>query len=110
VLGIDNHTVLALVRGTGGVGPRPRVRAARALSIDEREEISRGLAEGASLREIAQRLGRAASTVCREVQPNCGSGPYRATTADRRAWKPRGAPSQTSSRGAQRFAATSRSS
>jgi IS30 family transposase len=57
------------------------------LSLEEREEISRGLAEGVSLREIATRLGRAPSTVSREVAHNGGRASYRALRADRRAWR-----------------------
>ena len=55
------------------------------LSLAEREEISRGLAAGEPVREIARRLGRAPSTVCREVAANGGGGRYRACAADRRA-------------------------
>jgi len=55
------------------------------LSLAEREEISRGLAAGEPVREIARRLGRAPSTVCREVAANGGGGRYRACVADRRA-------------------------
>ena len=55
------------------------------LSLAEREEISRGLAAGESLRRIARGLGRAPSTVCREVAANSGRGRYRACAADRRA-------------------------
>lgn len=56
------------------------------LSLAEREEISRGVAAGASLRSIANRLGRAASTVSRELQRNGGLRRHRAATADRHAW------------------------
>ena len=55
------------------------------LSLAEREEISRGLAAGESVRRIASGLGRAPSTVCREVAANGGPGRYRACAADRRA-------------------------
>jgi IS30 family transposase len=55
------------------------------LSLAEREEISRGLAAGEPVREIARRLGRAPSTVCREVAANGGRDQYRACAADRRA-------------------------
>ena len=70
----------------GGVRPRPRQRSQRVLSLEEREEISRGLAEGLSLREIATRLHRAPSTVSREVSHNGGPANYRALRADRQAW------------------------
>jgi len=53
------------------------------LSLTEREEISRGLAVGETMRCIAARLGRAASTVCREVAANGGRDRYRATSAHR---------------------------
>jgi IS30 family transposase len=56
------------------------------LSLAEWEEISRGLAAGRSLRGIASGLGRAPSTVCREVAANGGAGRYRVCAADRRAW------------------------
>ena len=75
------------VAAEGGVAPRPRCRAARALSSQEREEISRGLAQGASIRGIGRRLGRAASTVTREIERNGGRAQYRAAAADRRAWR-----------------------
>jgi IS30 family transposase len=75
-----------LLKSTGGIRPPERTRAARCLSQTEREEISRGLAAGESLREIARRLGRSPSTVSREVARNGGVNRYRATTADRRAW------------------------
>ncbi len=72
----------------GGAGPPPRRRSARVLSAVEREEISRGLAAGLSLRTIARHLGRAPSTVCREVarhsDPRYG---YRAWRADIEAWE-----------------------
>jgi IS30 family transposase len=56
------------------------------LSLAEREEISRGLASGDSMRAIATRLGRATSTVSREVNRNGGRKDYRATVAEERAW------------------------
>ena len=70
---------------TGGVRPYERKRSARALSMEEREEISRGLSSGKSLREIARQLDRSPSTICREVGRNRGHERYRATEADRRA-------------------------
>lgn len=57
------------------------------LSLAEREEISRGLASGDSVRAIAAWLGRSASTVSREVERNGGRGSYRALKADERAWE-----------------------
>ena len=69
----------------GGIGPAPRRRALAALRFEEREEISRGIAVGRSIRQIAQGLGRAPSTVSREIRRNGGSQAYRANRADRRA-------------------------
>jgi IS30 family transposase len=80
-------SVHAVVVAAGGVAPRPRRRAARALTDDERETISRQLAQGRSVRAIARQLQRAPSTVCREVGRNGGRARYRATAADRRAWR-----------------------
>jgi IS30 family transposase len=70
----------------GGFPPRVRRRSLRQLTLAEREEISRAVAGGASLRQIACRLGRAASTVCREVRRHGGRVAYRAAQADERAW------------------------
>ena len=80
-------SVLQVLRREGGFEPRTRRRAARALQEHEREEISRGLAAGLPIREIARRLGRAASTVSREVVRNGGPGAYRAADADALAWQ-----------------------
>src|SRR5205823_6032704 len=65
--------------------PRARepVRSPLRLSLQEREEISRGLAGGESLRAIGRRLGRASSTIAREVSANGGRRRYRACTADK---------------------------
>ena len=80
-------TVLWLLRRDGGFAPRIRRRALRVLQVSEREEISRGLAKGLSIREIARRLGRAASSVAREIARNGGGEAYRASEADVRAWR-----------------------
>src|SRR5437764_11383399 len=64
--------VYKILAGNGGITPRGRRRAARALSLDEREEISRGIAAGHSIRHIARTLRRAASTVSREVKRHGG--------------------------------------
>ncbi len=69
----------------GGIAPRQRRRAARHLSISEREEISRGLIAGKSLRQLAVMLDRSPSTISREVARNGGPEGYRATSADKRA-------------------------
>ena len=67
---------------TGGVRPRPRARSRRELTVVEREEISRGLAAQHSCRAIAKRIGRAASSVSREVARNGGRVGYRAGAAE----------------------------
>ena len=71
---------------TGGIRPSPRRRSRLALTLSEREEISRGIACDLSLRVIATRLGRAPSTVSREVNRNGGLQHYRASRADEAAW------------------------
>jgi len=85
--GCSLFTIYDLIRRSGGVPPRPRRRSPRVLSTQEREEISRALAARESLRAIARRLGRAPSTISREIRRHGGSTHYRATTADRRAWR-----------------------
>ena len=86
-LGMGVDSVREVEANAGGVRPRPRLRSERVLSLEEREEISRGLAEGVFLRDIAVRLGRAPSTISREVAHNGGRANYRALKADRRAWR-----------------------
>jgi IS30 family transposase len=86
VFGKTSSSIFAHLRPHGGIRPGPRRRSGRVLSLAEREEISRGVAAGSSLRSIANRLGRAASTVSRELRRNGGLRRYRAATADRRAW------------------------
>ena len=71
---------------TGGIRPAPRRRSQLALSLLEREEISRGLARYHSLRSIAAQLGRSPSTISREIERNGGYDDYRATSADQSAW------------------------
>ena len=71
----------------GGIRPQSRCRSSRALTLVEREEISRGIAAKESVRSIAVRLGRSPSTVSREVSRNGGSDSYRASEADERTWE-----------------------
>ncbi len=71
---------------TGGIRPAPRQRSSLALTLAEREEISRGVVAGHSVRWIATALGRAPSTVSREINRNGGRRHYRANKADRLAW------------------------
>ena len=84
-LGRESSSVRTMIEDSGGVRPVPRRRHPRQLSFVEREEISRGMAVGESMRQIACRLGRAPSTVCREVARNGGRGQYRAQRAERAA-------------------------
>ena len=86
VFGKHSSSIFAHLRPHGGIRPAPRRRSRRVLTLAEREEISRGLARGASLRSIAASLGRAASTLSRELRRNGGRERYRAATSDRRAW------------------------
>jgi IS30 family transposase len=84
-LGRTKTTITWHLVRTGGLQPRERRRAARALTFAEREEISRGVAAGEKVRAIARRLGRSPSTVSRELRRNTGAGEvtqYRASTAD----------------------------
>ena len=69
-----------------GVAPAPRRRAPRTLRLAEREEISRGIAAGWSMRRIARGLGRSPSTVSREIRRNGDYSTYRANEADTHAW------------------------
>ena len=77
------HHVLACA---GGIVPAARRRSPRALRMEEREEISRGIAAGDSAQRIAARLQRPACTVTRELARNGGRSAYRASEADVLAW------------------------
>jgi IS30 family transposase len=85
-LGCTRPPVTRWLHRTGGFEPVVRRRAARVLSRAEREEISRGLAAGASLRALARQLGRAPSSLSREVTRHGGRVEYRAAAADGAAW------------------------
>jgi IS30 family transposase len=82
----ESSSVFSVISPTGGIRPPVRQRAKRALSLSEREEISRGLSTQCSLRSIARRLGRSASTISREVSRNGGLDRYRAARSDQAAW------------------------
>ena len=84
----DRHStsIFGLLAPSGGIRPPPRQRSRLALTVAEREEISRGLASDLSLRTIAARLGRSPSTISRELNRNGGNISYRATQADQAAW------------------------
>ena len=86
-LGKRGPSVRAFVLQTGGVQRHPPRRAPRCLSMAEREEISRGVAAGEPCRQIAARLGRAPSTVSRELARNGGRHRYRAQAADAAAYQ-----------------------
>lgn len=84
--GRSHSSIQGILSRTGGIRPPPRRRASRSLSLAEREEISRGIASGRSLRAIALRLGRSPSTISRELHRNGGLSRYRAHQADQAAW------------------------
>ena len=71
----------------GGIPPAARRRSRLALTLAEREDISRGIPSGLSIREIARHLDRAASTVSREISRHGGRPAYRAHEADGQAWE-----------------------
>jgi IS30 family transposase len=81
-----HSSVQGIISKTGGVRPGRRRRSRLALTLAEREEISRGLVAGHAIRSIARSLGRAPSTVSREIRRNGGCGCYRANRADQAAW------------------------
>ena len=84
----DRHhpSIQRIIAESGGIRPAPRCRSSRCLSLTEREEISRGIAIGHSLRSIATSLNRAPSTISREISRNGGLDKYRASQADKAAW------------------------
>ena len=86
-LGKDHVVIQFLLARHGGIAPPTRRRSRRALTLAEREDISRGIASGCSMRVIAQRLSRAACTVSREVARHGGRAQYRANAADQQAWE-----------------------
>jgi IS30 family transposase len=84
----DRHhsSVRRILSETGGIRPAVRHRSARVLTLAEREEISRALMAGQSIRAVATRLNRAPSTISREIRRNGGKDGYRASRADQQAW------------------------
>ena len=85
--GKDHWSIQFLLSKRGGIAPPVRRRSLRTLTLAEREDISRGIASGSSIREIAKGLQRAASTVSREVTRHGGRPIYRANEADSQAWE-----------------------
>ena len=83
----NSSSIYPLLARTGGIRPPERRRSRRALTLSEREEVSRSLRAGLSLRSIARQLRRAPSTVSREVQRNGGRRYYRAIQSDQAAWE-----------------------
>lgn len=82
-----NHSsIQRILAESGGIQPAQRRRSSLALTLSEREEISRSVAVGQSIRLIAIRLGRAPSTISREIKRNGGQECYRASQADQAAW------------------------
>jgi IS30 family transposase len=86
-LGKQGAAIYTLVARRGGVAPVQRRRSRWALTLNEREEISRGLCAGESMRTLAKRLGRAPSSVSREIARHGGRTGYRALQADTQAWR-----------------------
>ena len=86
-IGRPEQSVRRCLARRGGFCPAPRQRSARALSLVEREEISRGLSASCSLRQIARQLGRAPSSISREIRRHGGAAHYRALPADAKAWR-----------------------
>jgi IS30 family transposase len=82
-----HSSVQQIFAATGGIRPPERKRSSLALTLSERETISRGLAQKLSMRSIAAQLGRAPSTVSREIQRNGGYACYRASSAEEAAWQ-----------------------
>ena len=85
--GKGHGSIRFLLTQRGGIVPAARRRSPRTLTLAEREDISRGIASGSSIRKIAKGLQRPVSTVSREVSRHGGRPLYRASEADRRAWE-----------------------
>jgi IS30 family transposase len=85
-LQVDHGSIRHVLLLRGGFSPAARTRAVVTLTLAEREDISRGLASSHSVRSIARRLNRAASTVSREIRRHGGRSGYRAHQADLQAW------------------------
>jgi transposase-like protein len=86
MFGRNHSSIQGILAQTGGIRPTPRCRSRLALTLAEREEISRQMVAGQSIRSVARRLGRAPSTISREIKRNGGQEGYRANRADQDAW------------------------
>ena len=82
----SSSSIFNMLAPTGGIRPSVRKRSRLALTLAEREEISRGIVSNRSLRTIAAQLGLSPSTISREIKRNGGYDHYRATQADQAAW------------------------
>jgi len=80
-----HSSVRRILTENGGIRPRERKRSTSALTLAEREIISRGLAQQLSMRTIAAQLGRSPSTISREIRRNGGHTAYRASAAEQAA-------------------------
>jgi IS30 family transposase len=85
-LGKHAASIFGVVARRGGIAPAIRRRSRHALTMPEREEISRGIASGSSIRQIAVAIHRSPSTVSREITRNGGPAKYRAAEAESQAW------------------------
>lgn len=79
-------SVFGVLKLHGGITPREQCRSSQSLTLREREDISRGLAGGQSIRSLAKQLGRSPSTISREINRHGGIFQYRALQADEEAW------------------------
>jgi IS30 family transposase len=93
---VDKHagSIFGVLKLKGGITPAARVRRQASLTLDEREEISRGISSGESVRYIANRLFRSPSTVSREINRNGRINKYRAIKAEKRYWDKAARPKQ----------------
>jgi len=82
----SHSSIQGILSKMGGLPPVPRKRSRLSLTLAEREDISRGVVAGHSLCSIAASLGRAPSTISREINRNGGRRDYRASEADQAAW------------------------
>jgi len=93
---VNKHagSIFGVLKIHGGIAPATKKRSLKSLQLWEREEISRGLSAGLSLRAISRNLNRAPSTISREVRSNGGEDRYRAVNADDNAWSRASRPKQ----------------
>src|SRR6202045_1712169 len=84
--GKDHVSIQFMLAQHGGIAPVSGRRSPLTITLAEREDISRGIASGSSIREIAKGLQRAVSTVSREVARHGGRPQYRASEEDHQAW------------------------